>query len=131
MKRNTMNKIKAVTVIIISIIIISIFAVPYFKEKEASLRKNYKVHFATIVDIKYPLRSSDHIVYVYSVNGISYTGIYGLKDEKNRTKYKMLINKDWPIVYDSTNFENSKLLLDSDDYKGFEIDKKYIKYMNF
>lgn len=127
------SKMKNALILFFVMAIVVFYSVSIIKKKSdrKKIYQSYKFNTATILKVKFPFQGVDYILYSYYVNGILYKGTYQLGTRRDQFQYHKLIGENWPMVYDTTDFDNSKLLLVKQDYNGFDIDQKHIKYINF
>ncbi len=88
-----------------------IFINQYTRNK--SLKNAFIIGTGTVFSIRSPPESGTYLNYSYIIEGKTYEDFIYLPDFISFSDAKVLIGKNFPVIYAKKNFNNSRLLLDS------------------
>ena len=90
-----------------------------------SLKKHKAFTQGRVIYLTTSSKSTETFVrYSFSLRGNQYTRISALsktyKDKHLKPLYALLLNKTFPVVYDSTDPDNAVILISAEDYKKYD-----------
>ena len=104
-----------------------IFCFGFFKENK--LHKHASATTGKVYDVVgYSKSTNVFVKYEYTVSGKTFKhqrSIIGIGDNSDNLNLlsKLLNGKEFPVVYDSTDFENSEILFTKRQYKKYRLNR--------
>lgn len=100
--------------IAIAVIAIALFGFYLFYEySDASLKKKFILTKGVVSDTKDLYKAGEQVYYVFYINGKYYDGTQPMPKLKNSKDRFILEGKIFPVVVDTTNYSNNRMLFDS------------------
>lgn len=110
------------TIVLIVLGLIGLSIEFFKKRKEQSIMRHGKVCSGLVYDVYFSKRPTLPIIrYYYIVNNKKYFYECNVDDGTSISVLEGLENKYLNLVYDSTDFKKSKLLVFESDYKRFDV----------
>lgn len=113
LKENTLSELKKTKIVFIIIVITAIIIYLYNIFYTKSLFNNFIIYPGKIIALTNLSKSSPRAEFIYSINGKIYSGSEPHPNFRNFNDRYILIGKFFPVIVDSTDYKNKKMLFDS------------------
>ena len=104
-------------------IAVCLLGIAYALFQKKQLKDNYVITIGKVKDVEYTSKSTDYFVsYIFPENnGISKSSIKYIKFNDIVFLKILLVNKNFPVVYQKNNPNNNRMLFLEKDYKEYGI----------
>lgn len=108
---------------LVPFVVVIAFVILISRSKDATNRLRNNKSFTTGEVTSFTRRvkgSGGDFIFTYWINGVSYSG-FSVVFNIDLNKGHLLVGKKFPVIYDSTDLENSAILITESDYLYYKI----------